>query len=335
MDEHNSKRTLLLKRSEVASLLSLDACINAVEQAFRLHGQGLTADPAVAGVHTNAGGFHVKAGLLNLGDRPYFAAKTNANFMENRVRFGLPTIQGIIGLSDAENGFPLAVMDSIEVSILRTGAATAVAAKHLARQDSSSVAICGCGEQGRVQLRALSQVLPIKTAEVWDIDEETAQRLAKDLGDELGISISVAQNFRTAAANADVCVTCTPSHEFILFPQDIRPGTFVAGVGVDNPHKKELSPDLMASGKVVVDVLGQAATIGDLHHAIESGAMGKANVHSELGNVAAGNKPGRTTPEEITIFDSTGMALQDVATAALVYERALEAGVGQHILFGS
>ncbi len=328
------KGTLVLTRSEVAALLDLDACIQAVEGAFRLHGEGRAPDPAIIGVHVPAGGFHTKAGVLDLG-RPYFAAKTNANFMNNRTQFGLPTIQGTIVLHDAENGYPLAVMDSIEISIQRTGAATAVAARYLARADSSVAAVAGCGEQGRVQLRAVAGVLPIRCAHVWDIEKARAERLAAELEGELGFGISAVDDFAAAARGADVCITCTPSSEYILGPDDVRPGTFVAGVGADDPHKKELEPALLAASTVVVDVLEQCATIGDLHHALEVGVMTRAQVHAELGAVVAGVKPGRTNEEEIAVFDSTGMALQDTAAAVVVYERALEVGAGQLIDFDS
>src|SRR5215211_5438174 len=151
--------TLLLKRSDIAALLSIEECMAAVEQSFRLYAEGKTAPPGILGIHARDGGFHIKAGLLEL-SRTYFAAKTNANFPQNMKRFGLPLIQGVIVLCDGENGYPLALMDSIEITIQRTGAATAVAAKYLARANSKVVTVCGCGNQGRISLRALKVVLP-------------------------------------------------------------------------------------------------------------------------------------------------------------------------------
>jgi len=325
--------TLVLTRTEVAKILDLDTCIEAVERANRMYGEGLAPAPAIMGVHVADGGFHTKGGVLDLG-RLYFVAKTNANFMRNRERHGLPTIQGTVVLHDATNGFPLAVMDSIEISILRTGAATVVAAKYLARRGTAVVAVAGAGAQGRVQLRAVARVLPVERALVWDIDPARAAALGDELGAELGIEIVAVDDYRKAARDADVCITCTPSEEYILDEEDVRPGTFVAGVGADNPHKRELSPALLARNTVVVDVLEQCATIGDLHHALEAGAMTRDDVHAELGAVVAGRAAGRSSDEEITIFDSTGMALQDVAAAAAVYERAVASGTGRTIDFG-
>ena len=315
---------LLLTRSDVAALLDLDTCISAVEAAFRLHGAG-EAHTGVLGVHVPGGGFHIKAGTLHLG-RHYFAAKTNANFPDNPAR-GLPTIQGVIVLADADVGTPLAILDSMEITTLRTGAATAVAAKYLAREDARSAGLIGCGNQGWVQLRALCRVRPIKTARVYDRDRPLAENLARGLRAELGLEIEVAKNAAAAARDVDIVVTCTSAREPILKGGDVRPGTFVAAVGADNPEKQEIAPALLAASRVVVDVLDQAATIGDLHHAIAAGVMTKGAV-TELGQIVAGRAEGRRSPEEVTIFDSTGMALQDVAAAAAVYERAQATGRG-------
>ena len=318
---------LILGRRDVAALLDLDTCIAAVERAFRLHGEGRGAAPAVASVPVAGGGFHVKAGTLDLGV-PYFAAKTNANLPGNAGRYGLPTIQGVIVLADAERGTPLAVMDSMEITVLRTAAATAVAARYLARPDASVAAIVGCGAQGVAQLRGLARVRRLSRALVYDVRPEAARRLADTLAPELGIPVTVAPGIAQAALAADLIVTCTPSREFLLGPDAVRPGAFVAGVGVDAEHKRELEPALLAAGAVVVDVLDQCAAFGDLHHALAAGLMTREAVRAELGQVVAGRKPGRTGPDEIVIFDSTGMALQDVAAAAAVYERAVEQGMG-------
>src|SRR5215470_13284016 len=158
-----SQELLILSRADVLELLSLRDCIDAVERAFRLHAEGQTLAPGVLSVPATGGGFHIKAAGL-LGDRSYFAAKTNANFPDNPRRFGLPTIQGMIVLADAETGEPLALMDSASVTALRTGAATAVAAKYLARPGSRRVTVVGCGAQGEVQLAAIAAVLSVEQA---------------------------------------------------------------------------------------------------------------------------------------------------------------------------
>jgi alanine dehydrogenase len=325
---------IFLTSREIQNLLTLDECIVAVERAFRLYGEGKVVPPAVLSMHAHGGGFHVKAGVLEL-DRSYFGAKVNGNFPENAVRFGLPTIQGVIVLCDAENGTPLAMMDSRDITALRTGAATAVAAKYLARRDSRSVTICGCGTQGRVQLKSLSRVFHLKTVLAYDKSEELAMRFAYELASGLKIPVTPVTDLAVAVRQSDICVTCTPSRHPLLGSDDVSPGTFIAAVGADNSQKQELHPSLMAKSKIVSDILEQCAVMGDLHHALNAGVMTRADVHAELGEVVAGNKPGRESEEEIIIFDSTGMALQDVAAAALVYEKAEREGSGIRLSFAA
>lgn len=324
----NPEGTLILGRGEVASLLSLAECIEAVEEAFRLNEEGRGLPPGVLETLTEGGGFHIKAAGLKLADRTYFAAKVNANFPQNMRRSGLPTIQGVIALYDGDNGYPLALMDSIEITALRTGAATAVAAKYLARPDSKVAIVCGCGVQGRVQLKSLAQVLRLEKVYAYDQDEDQSGRFASEMFEELRVEVIPVKDFPGAVGDSDVCVTCTPSRRPFLRREHVRAGTFVAAVGADNPTKQELDPGLMVSNKIVVDVLEQCAAIGDLRHALEAGVIRKSDVYAELGGIVSGRTAGRTSDEEIIIFDSTGTALQDVAAALIVYEKALRAGIG-------
>jgi alanine dehydrogenase len=328
----NLPGTLLLARADIADLLTLDECIEAVEDAFRQYGQGRTSPPKILGMPAMNGGFHIKAALLGV-PSAYFAAKLNGNFFQNHQRFAMPNIQGLIILCDATNGYPLAVMDSIEITILRTGAATAVAARHLARPDSKVATICGCGNQGRVQLRALQRVLPLEDVYAFDLDEARARTFATELSRELEIKIEAVEELAGAVRRSDVCVTCTPAKRFFLHQDYVAPGTFVAAVGADNEEKQELDPQLLAANKIVADILDQCAEIGDLHHALAEGVIERDRVHAELGEVVAGKKPGRTSRDEITVFDSTGTALQDVAAAAVVYEHATKVGRGERFCF--
>ncbi|HXB54230.1 MAG TPA: ornithine cyclodeaminase family protein [Vicinamibacteria bacterium] len=325
--------TLVLTGRVVRALLGLDECMAAVEAAFRDQAEGRTWPAGMMTVHAGEGGFHVKtAGLVR--ERPYFAAKLNSNFPGNPERSGLPTIQGVVALCDGENGRLLALLDSIEITLLRTGAATAVAAKYLARRDAHVATICGCGVQGRVQLRALKSVLPLESVRVHDADRARALRFAEEMGKELCLDVRSAPSLEDAVRGTEVCVTCTPSRQAFLMKDHVAPGTFVAAVGADNPSKQELDPQLMSSATVVVDVLDQCASSGDLHHALDAGAMRREDVHAELADVIVGRKRGRGSRDEITVFDSTGTALEDVAAAVAVYERALSAGVGLAVALG-
>jgi alanine dehydrogenase len=327
----NTPATLLLSRSDVAAVLDLDACIEAVEAGFRAHAAGASLGPASLSVLTEGGGFHVKAaGLAQAPAR--FAAKTNANFPANPARYGLPTIQGVIVLCDSENGRLLAVMDSMEITIQRTAAATAVAAKYLARPDSKVVTICGCGAQAAAQIRAVARILPLERILAFDVDPARAASLAADLAAS-GLQVEPARSLDAALGQSDVVITCSTSKLPYLGPDKVRPGTFIAAVGADSPVKSEIEPALMAAATVVVDLLEQCAEYGDLHHAIEACVMTRADVHAGLAELVAGRKPGRRRTDEVTLFDSTGTALQDVAAATLVYDRARTAGRGRTLDF--
>lgn len=326
--------TLVLARRDVARLLDMDACIAAVERAFALHAAGATIAPGVLGSHVAGGGFHVKTAGLTA-DAHLFAAKVNANFPDNPVSRGLPTIQGVIVLFDADCGRPLAVLDSIEITSVRTAAATAVAARHLARTDASVVTICGCGEQGRSQLRALCAVRPLRKAFAFDTSPDRATQYAAEMRRELALDVVAIEELSAATRQSDIIVTCTTARRWFLGRDDVPPGCLVAAVGADNPEKQELEPTLLAASTVVVDLLEQCAVMGDLHHAIVAGAMTRESVHAELADVVSGQKPGRRSAEEITVFDSTGTALQDVAAAWLVYQRAVAEGAGIRVQLGA
>src|SRR6476660_2065817 len=176
-----STDTLLLKRNDVATLLTIDECIGAVENAFCLHAEGKALPPKVVGLHSENGGFHIKAGILGF-ERNYFVAKVNANFPGNSKQFGLPTIQGVIVVCDAVNGRLLALMDSIEITIIRTGAATGVAAKYLAQDSATIATICGCGNQGKISLKALLKVRRLKKIFAFDIDKNQAEKFKLEYG---------------------------------------------------------------------------------------------------------------------------------------------------------
>jgi len=321
---------LVLTRRDVLELLSPRDCIDAVERAFRLHAAGDSLGPGVLGIRAGDGGFHIKAAGL-LGERGYFATKINANFPDNPRRAGLPSIQGTVVLADARTGTALAVMESGAVTALRTGAATAVAARCLARRDSQTVTLVGAGVQAEFQLAALAEVLPLRRAWVLDIDHARAERFAERAEGRLGFPVEAARDLGRALRQSDVGVTCTPSRAALVSVADVRPGTFIAAVGADSEGKQELDPRLVASATLVVDVLEQCAVIGELQHALAAGLMTRAGVHAELADVVSGRRPGRTRADEITVFDSSGTALEDVAAAIALYENARRAGRGTDV----
>jgi alanine dehydrogenase len=316
--------TLLLTRGDVRRLLPLSDCVDAVEAAFRRSAEAQDPPPRILGMHVQDGGFHAKAAVSG----HYFATKLNANFPLNPGRTGLPTIQGVVILADTRDGRLLAIMDSIEITILRTAAATALAARYLARPDAAIVTVCGCGVQGAIQLEALVRARAITRAFAYDSDRTRAEQFARTRATALGIVVEAVDDLGGAVRRSDIVVTCTSAREVLIHANDVQQGTFIAAVGADSEEKQELDPTLLTQATVVVDSLEQCATIGELHHALEARLLTRASVHAELGEVIAGRRPGRASAHEIAIFDSTGTALQDVAAAAMVYERALVAGAG-------
>jgi alanine dehydrogenase len=316
---------VVLSGSDLQSLMSFEDYVDAVAEGFRMHAQGRAVSPPPLHIPAQDGGFHVKAATLVLA-RSYAAIKANANFPQNRRRAGLPTIQGAILLFDATNGRPLALLDAIEITTKRTAAATAIAARYLAQPDSRVATICGCGEQGRAQLAALRHALKIERAFAWDIDQTAAAAYGHAMSEQHGIDVAVAADLRDATLQSDVIVTCTSSAKPYLGPDHVRPGTFIAAVGADNPDKSEIVPELMARATVVADLIAQSVNMGDAHHAIRSGCMTADALHAELGELLTGRKTGRTDPDAITLFDSTGTGIQDVAAAARAYERAGKRG---------
>src|ERR1051326_8267094 len=263
---------LLLSRADVTSLLDLDDCIAAVERAFAMLGRGELPPPAIAGLHAPGGAFHIKAAIA--GGR--FAAKINANFFD-----AVPRIKGVVVLADAADGTPLAIMDSIEITILRTGAATAVAAKALARRDARTALICGCGLQGRIQARALARVRPIDRFFALDTDRERAAEVG-EVVDQI--------------VPADIVVTCTPSRAAFL--DRVAPGTFVAAVGADSEEKSELAPALLAAGKGGRGGRGRGATGGNPPRRPPAGLGPREPARGGRGKSGPARKPGRERDEE-------------------------------------
>jgi ornithine cyclodeaminase/alanine dehydrogenase-like protein (mu-crystallin family) len=315
--------SLLVDASQATRLLDLDLIRTAVEDAFRSHAEPGAVQPSTAGLHVPDGTFHVKSAVnVPLPREPrYFVAKVNANFPANPVRHGLPTIQGLLVLFDADRGLPLAIMDSGAVTVIRTAAATAVAVKHLARPDAATMAIIGCGAQAAAQVAAVLRVRPVEEITACDRDTDAAERLARQLQADHGVLTRVVTSPSEAARECAIVVTATTASAPFLTVGDMSPGCLVVAVGADNPRKNEIDPVLMAAAAVVTDQTAQCAKMGDLYHAIEAGAMTAADVRAELGAVVADSSLGRRSPDEIIVFDSTGLAFQDIAAAVLIVDR--------------
>jgi alanine dehydrogenase len=312
--------TLLLSRALISRLATPKNYLAATRSAFADLAEGRIEIATVGHVAGIDGAFHIKAARRPV--EPSFAVvKVNGNFPQNGARNELPTIQGFIALLDAERGCVLALMDTIEITARRTAAATALAAQYLADPQAHTVGIVGCGVQARYHIEALVEIIPIKTVLYTDPNDHAADAFEAILRN-MGLQGRRVGDAKAACRKADIVVTLTPSTRPLLGLVDVAPGTFVAGVGADNPHKHELGADLLCASHVVVDSLLQASTMGDLHHAIVSGEMTERAVYSELADLVAGRVAGRSDKAERWVFDCTGLAAQDLAAAVMVYELA-------------
>jgi alanine dehydrogenase len=329
-----TESTRLLTRSDVERLLDMRSCIDGVENAFRQKGEGRPSPGGIIGVSVHGGGFHAKAAMLEL-SRPYFVVKINANFPENPTTRGLPTIQGVLVLFDARDGVPLAVMDSMSITTIRTAAASAVAASFLARREAHTATFIGCGVQARAHVAAISAVRKLERVFVFDLDGQKAATFAREMQALHPFEIQVASDLRRATKDSDIVVTTTSAKTAFLGHDHVSNGAFVAAVGADNEHKQEIEVDLLRTSVVIADDLEQCAAIGDLHHALDAGVITRREVRASLDEVVAGVKQGRMSEDEIIIFDSTGLAIEDVAAASIVYERAVAEGGGLAVQLGN
>ncbi len=316
---------LILTRGDTDGLLDLEACIPVVEAAFAERGRGSGLDAKRFHVSAGPGAFHVTAGGVGQSvGGPVFGIKMNGRFPPSALGQG-QRVTGAILLADGESGQPLALLDSLAVTIVRTAAVTAVATRHLARADARTALIVGAGTQASLQLAALQLARAIEEITVCDVVPEKAEALATQARDR-GLRASVAADPDRAAQSADIVVTVTPASVPVITQPP--PGSTIIALGADGPGKRELGPKVMGESKVIVDVLDQAAYAGELASALQDGVMKRADVHAELGEVLAGTKPGRTNADETIVFDATGTALQDVAASLLIVDAARRAGRG-------
>jgi alanine dehydrogenase len=317
---------VLLSGGDLRRLLRPETTIAALRETYTALAENRGDQGRSVGFAVEGGSIHVKSGLLP-GSHLAFASKVNVNLPENAKLRGLPTIQGMVVVSAAKNGRPLAVMDSIALTGIRTAATAALAAQYGARRDSTRAAIIGCGAQARYQLDALRSVFALKTVRVFDIDTARAEAFAA-AHSKSDCTVTPAPSVRAAVADADICITCTTSKSPVLTEDLDLKGCFVAAVGADNPEKHEIAPGLMGRARILVDDLEACASGGDLNHALRSGAVSKDRVHADLAELASGRRQGRLAVDELVIFDSSGSGVQDVAAAWAAYQEADRLGVG-------
>jgi alanine dehydrogenase len=304
--------TLLLRASDVIKLLDMPAVIEAVERAFEDLGNGQAQMPPKSFLVLDRGDFRAMAASI-----PEAVAMKWVNVHPQNPSNGLPTVMAIIVYNDPDTGYPVAIMDATHITAYRTGAAAAIASKHLARPDSQTLGIIGAGQQAYTQILAHTHMFDFKLIKVFDLSRARVERLIGSFPENHIEACSLRE-----AATADIVCTLTPAREPFLKKEWIMPGTHINAIGADAEGKEELEPALLKAAVVIVDDIRQASMAGEINVPISKGIFSIGEVHGTLSEVIVFGKQGRRDNSEITVFDSTGIAIEDVAVAKHVYEKA-------------
>jgi len=313
-------KTLVLTRADVEHVVTMKLAVDAVERAFAAFGHGEGSMPAklYLPIEDHQGDFRAMPSRLG-GSAGIKWVNVHAT---NRKEYGLPTVMGVFILSDPANAFPLAIMDGTLLTALRTGAAGAVASKYLAPTGPATISFVGAGAQARTLHDAHRVIYDSFNALVHDRNESTARKFADEVD---GSVVSLEQ-----AASADIICTATPSRAPFVEPQWIRPGAHINAMGADAPGKQELFTEVLKHAAVYIDDIHQATASGEINVPLSQGDFTVDEIAGTLGEVVAGGLP-RPPPETTTVFDSTGLAIQDVALARAIYDTARERGIGLEI----
>jgi alanine dehydrogenase len=308
----------VLGRRETEELLSVREAIEAVERAFKLKAENKSRMPPKIYLDMPEFGGDFRAmpayidGIAGL--------KWVCGYPNNH-RYNLPTVMATIVICDPRTGRPLAIMNGEYITNIRTGAAGGVAVKYLARKNSSVIGMIGAGMQAKTQLMAINEVLDqIEEVKVFDVNRDTSLRYAEEMGAKLKINVRPIESIE-AATDADIVVTTTPSREPVVKKEHIKPGTHINAIGADAKGKQELEITLLARAKVVVDDIEQSSHGGEINVALSEGRLKIEDIHGTIGEVIINSKNGRENDAEITVFDSTGLAIQDMVCAKLIYEK--------------
>jgi alanine dehydrogenase len=321
--------TLLLGPGDVEASARLSAIIDAVEGAFDADARGETQMPAKSYIDLPEynGDFRSMPAYIDAREgvgESWEAAgvKWVNSHPDNPDRHGLPTVMGTMIYSDPETALPLSLLDGTTLTRLRTGAAAAVATKHLARTDATSLGLVGAGVQAGTQLEAVAEVRDIRRVVVADVDEERVAAFVERYGDDFEVRAGT----NAEAARCDVLSTTTPVEEPVV--SEVGERTHINAMGADAAGKHEIADDVLLDAKLVIDDYDQCTHSGEINVPWREGLLSEADLYAELGEVVAGEKPGRTDDDGVTVFDSTGLAIQDVAAAHVVYEGARETDAG-------
>lgn len=327
-------KTLLLTKEEVGRLISMKEVIGTVEEAYKAFNSNQVVQPGYFGIHLPPprGEIDFKLGYCRSNEVISMKA-SSGGFIDNPTAHGVPSGMGTILLFDARTCALVCVMDGSLITGLRTGAAGAVSVKVLARKDAKQIASIGTGNQARMQIRAINEVMRIEKIHAWDSEPGALRKYKTDIESEFGIPVVMAGSKKEAVEQADILVTTTRGKGSLVEAGWIRPGTHIVAIGTDQRGKQELDPEIFRNAKIVNDSIEQCIDKGETWHPLNENIITRDDIHAEIGEILLDRKPGRENDEEVTIFDSTGMAIQDNTTSTRIYRNALESGVGTFFEF--
>lgn len=312
---------LLIKKEHVAKVLSMADVVKIMESTFRSHGLGKIQQPPKTYLMFQAGDMRSMPAYIHSPTMDIAGIKC-VNVHPNNHKHGLPTVMATILLIDPKTGYNIAVLDGTRITEMRTGAVGGLAAKYLSRPDSFRVGFVGAGQQAYTQMEALMIVRAIKLARIFDLNPARAKSFAGWIMKKYPkVKTEIMHSSAEAVRNCDVVITTTPARGPVVMAKDVAPGTHINAIGADAPGKQELESKLTKKAKIVIDEWEQASHSGEINVPLAQGTITKKDIYGELGAIVAGLKKGRTSRSEITMFDSTGLACQDISTAFVAYQR--------------
>jgi alanine dehydrogenase len=321
--------TLILRGIDVSSLITMQDVVGAVEQAYREKGLGRVQMPSKIYLNFPKGDLRVMPSHLSHLDQ---AGVKVVNYHPGNTEKRMASVAAVIVIIDPETGFPLCIMDGTLITAMRTGGSTAIATKYLKGEDSEVLGIVGSGGQAKTQLEGVLSVCRVSRVTVYDRDAGRSRRFVEWAKTAYpNLTFQLADSVETCVRAANIVCTLTPSTTPIIRNSWISQGVHINAIGADAPGKQELDPEILNRARVVVDDMEQACHSGEINVPLSRGTFSKNRIYGELGSIVAGQMPGRSSSDEVTVFDATGISILDVATGWLTYERARDKHVGTYV----
>jgi len=311
--------TYIIKKPEIEKIFNMGDYLRAIEKAFQLYGEGKVQMPPKVYLSFDKGDLRCMPAYL-----PSMKAAGIKNVNSHPDNKELPAVMATITLIDPDTGFPLAIMDGTHITNMRTAAAAAIAVKYLAREDAKIAGFVGAGVQAKTQLEALLLIRPrIAKINVYDPNETNRKSFAEDAKSKYGLPVDYAASVKDAVEDADIVITTTPVRIPIVKAQYIRPGTHINAIGADAPGKQEIDPAILQHARIVIDNWDQASHGGEINVPLAQGLITRQDIYADLGEIITGQKPGRDSADQITVFDSTGLAIQDISAASEIFRKLI------------